>query len=235
MHDRLEAIRLMREKVGRSVPVMGWVEGALAQAGDLRGTSALLTDLVDRPAWVEELLERCVEVETLFARMQVEAGADIVGLGDALASQVSPRMYRQYALPYERRIFEAVRSAGALGRLHICGNTNRILPDMVTCGADIIDLDWMVDWRLAHETFSGGAVFCGNVDPVAVMLQGTPDAVYRGVRECLQTGDDRCISAAGCEIPTGTPPENLHAQTRALRNFVAGDTMADMLRSKEVP
>ncbi len=40
--DRLSAIRLMREKVGDEIPVMGWVEGALAEAADLRSASALL-------------------------------------------------------------------------------------------------------------------------------------------------------------------------------------------------
>jgi len=101
--------------------------------------------------------------------------------------------------------------------LHICGNTTRILPDMVTSKADIIDLDWMVDWRGAHEKFSGRVAFCGNVDPVALMLQGSPDAVFHGTLHCLRAGDARCVSAAGCEIPPGTPPENLRAQARALR------------------
>lgn len=222
MRDRLEAIRLMLEQVKGFVPIMGWVEGALAQAGDLRGVSALLTDMVDRPGWVEELLEKCAEVEIVFARMQVEAGADIIGLGDALASQISPHMYRQYALPYEQRIFGAVRSAGALGRLHICGNTTWLLPDMVMSGADMIDLDWMVDWREAHRMFPGRVAFCGNVDPVGVMLQGNPEAVFQGILQCLRQGDAQCFSAAGCEIPPGTPPENLRAQSRALRQWGAG-------------
>ncbi len=91
MSDRLEAIRLFREKVGGEVPIMGWVEGGLAQATDLRGVSNLMMDLYDRPEWVLELLEQCVQVEIAFAEAQVEAGADIIGLGDAVASQVNPK------------------------------------------------------------------------------------------------------------------------------------------------
>lgn len=86
MSDRLEAIRRFREQVGGRVPVMGWVEGALAEANVLRGDTTLMMDLYDRPEWVQELLEVCVEVEVAFARAQVEAGADIIGLGDAIAS-----------------------------------------------------------------------------------------------------------------------------------------------------
>ena len=97
MSDRLEAVRLLRAKVGGQVPVMGWVEGALAEAAVLRGDSALMLDLYDRPEWVHDLLETCAEVAIAFARAQVKAGADIVGMGDAIASQISPPMYQEFA------------------------------------------------------------------------------------------------------------------------------------------
>ncbi len=222
MSDRLEAVRYFREQLGGEVPIMGWVEGALAEAVDLRSLSDISTDMYDRPAWLEELLERCVEVEIAFARSQVAAGADIIGLGDAAASQVSPKMYRRFVLPYEKRIFAAVHEMGALARLHICGNTSRILKDMVESGADIIDVDWMVDMRQAAEVFGDGPAVCGNFDPVTIMLQGTPDQVSQATRACVAAGGQRCFSAAGCEIPDGTPVDNLMAQTQALRDWSIG-------------
>jgi uroporphyrinogen decarboxylase len=230
MSDRLEAIRLLKEQVGEEVPVMGWVEGALAEANDLRGDAPLLTDLYDRPEWVTELLERCTEVEIAFARAQIEAGADIIGLGDAIASQISPKMYRQFALPYEQRIFAAVREMGAVSRLHICGDTSKIIASMSESGAAIIDLDWMVDIRQAateialHSVGGSAPAVCGNFDPVQVMYRGTADEVYRAVIACLTAGGPKCFSAAGCEIPDGTPLENLRAQTQALKDFAQGQT-----------
>ncbi len=218
MSDRIEAIRLFRARVGNEIPIMGWVEGALAEAADLRSAYLTMIDLTRRPDWLEELLEICVNVEIAFARAQVEAGADVIGIGDAIASQISPTMYRRFALPYEQRIITMVHQMGGLARLHICGNTTYILTDMVNSGADIIDLDWMVDLQSAVQRFGSCISFCGNIDPVAVMLQGTPDKVYRATRACAEAGGTRWISAAGCEIPDGTPPENLHAQSRALRD-----------------
>jgi MtaA/CmuA family methyltransferase len=219
MSDRLEGVRAMRERSGGELPVMGWVEGALAEAAVLRGDSALLVDLYDRPEWLHELLALCTEVEIAFARAQIEAGAHIIGLGDAIASQVSPRMYERFALPYEQRIFAAVHEMGALARLHICGNTTHILAPMARSGADIIDLDWMVDIRQAAQVFGDYPVVCGNFDPVAVMMQGTPEEVYDATVYCLRWAGPRNISGAGCEIPDGTPHENLQAQTRAIRDF----------------
>ena len=217
MSDRLEAIRCLRDTRGGQVPVMGWVEGALAEAADLRGVMNLMIDLNLRPDWIHDLLEQVVEVEIEFARQQVSAGADIIGLGDAVASQVSPAMYREFALPYEQRIFAAVHELGAKARLHICGDTTHILDAMTGTGADIIDIDWMVDIQQAAAAFHGKAALCGNFDPVAVMLQGNPAQVSEAVIECQHHGGERYFSAAGCEIPDGTPHENLLAQAGALR------------------
>jgi MtaA/CmuA family methyltransferase len=218
MTDRLEAIRLFRQRAGGEVMIMGWVEGALAEAADLRGVSNLMLDFYDSPEWLNELLERCAEVAIAFARSQVEAGADIVGLGDAIASQVSPALYEQYALPHEQRIFAAVHDVGALARLHICGNTTRILKPMVSSGAAIIDIDWMVNMRDAAKVFGDKAV-CVNFDPLAVMLRGTPEQVSKATRDCMEMGGARSFSAAGCEIPDGTPQENLLAQSQTLREM----------------
>lgn len=216
MSDRLDAVRGLRERVGNTVPVMGWVEGALAEAADLRGVSTLLLDLYDRPEWVEELLALCEAQAIAFARAQVAAGAHLVGIGDAVASQISPAAYRRWALPHERRIVAAVHEAGALARLHICGNTSRLLPDMPATGADIIDLDWMVSLPAATAAFGDGPALCGNFDPVAVMLRGTPDEAYAWTLYCLAAGGLKSISGAGCEIPDGTPVANLEAQRRAI-------------------
>ena len=217
MTDRINAVRLMSERSAGEIPVMGWVEGALAEAGDLRSAGLLMTDLYDRPEWVIEMQELCTQVAIEFALAQIREGATIIGLGDALASQVSPAMYEKFALPFEQRIFAAVHAAGALTRLHICGNTTKLLPKMVTSGADIIDLDWMVDFEAAAQRFGDRVSLCGNQNPVAIMLQSSPQQVFAAVQHCMRVGGPRSFSAAGCEIPDSTPHENLRANMQALQ------------------
>ena len=220
MRDRVDAIRLFNERVGGIMPVQGWVEGALAEAADLRGVAALLYDIYDRPEWLRELLEHCTEIAITFALAQIEAGATIIGLGDAIASQVGPRAYRQFALPYEQRIFEAVRQAGAIPRLHICGNTSRIVKDMAQSGTQILDLDWQVDMAQAREQVDEvdpAICLCGNFDPVAVLYAGTPDQVTQAVQHCHAVSGPNWLAQPGCEIPRRTPPENLNAFSAALR------------------
>ncbi len=230
MSDRLQAVRLLQEQVGGEYPIMGWVEGALAEAADLRNINNLMLDVVYRPEWVEELCEICAEVAIEFARAQIEAGADIIGLGDAVGSLVNPQMYRRFALPYEQRVFAAVHEMGALARLHICGNTNKIVDAMVESGADIIDLDYMVDMEAAVANFGDRVSFCGNFDPVTVLLQGTPERVYEAATRCMEIGGTRAFSAGGCEVPMWTPDENLRAQSQALVDFGRGHETNPLLK-----
>ena len=220
MSDRLEAVRRLRERVGDEVAVMGWVEGAFALASVLRGDTSLLLDIHDRPVWLGELLDRLVETGVAFARAQVAAGAHVIGLGDSMGSLISPKHYREYVLPYEQRVFAAVEEAGAIPRLHICGDTSHLLADMARSGAAIVDLDWMVDLGKALEAFGpDGPAPCGNFDPVGVMLRGTPDEVAQAVRACAAVGGPRHFSAAGCEVPDQTPEANLFAHARTLEEL----------------
>jgi uroporphyrinogen-III decarboxylase len=104
-------------------------------------------------------------------------------------------------------------------RAYICGDITHLVPLVSESGADIVDLDWMVDMRKAAEILGEHPAICGNFDPVAIMLQATPERVRDATLDCPQWDGPRRISAAGCEIADGTPPQNLLAQACALREF----------------
>ena len=214
MTDRVRGAELLREKLGGVMPVTGWVEGPIAEAVDLRGMTELMTDLADAPEWVESLFAWITELEIAFGVAQVEAGAEIIGLGDAAASLISPRIYENLVLPCEKQIVDAIHEAGGLVRLHICGNTNHLLPHMAKTGADIIDLDYLVDFTQARPQLGPEPVILGHFDPVAVLLQGTPEDVWNACAECHALASDRHIVGPGCEVPPGTPHENMAAMFR---------------------
>ncbi len=196
-------------------PIVGWVEGAAASAAQLRGVANFLEDTMTEPQAARDLLEITAQAAIRFALAQLEAGADMIGLGDAVCSLLSPRAYREFGLPYEQRIIRAIHEAGGKVKLHICGNTTRHLADMAQTGADIVDVDWMVPYAEAIRLMPGISVN-GNFDPVGVLLQGTPEQVAEAVRACHAARDDRSMISAGCEVPVGTPAENLLAHHRVL-------------------
>ncbi len=209
MLDRIEAIRLYRQKAGDHYPILGWVEGAFAETCNLRGLSMAMTDLIKQPELMSDLLEICTQQSIQFAIAQIHAGADFIGIGDAAASLIGPRFYRPFVLPYEQRIIQAIHQAGAKVKLHICGNITSILELMVQSGAEILDVDWKVDFNKAVITCGDICAACGNFDPVSVLLQGTTETVASSVENCLNVSHPTTMIAAGCEVPRDTPIENL--------------------------
>jgi MtaA/CmuA family methyltransferase len=211
MHDRVRAAALLHEQVGSRRIVEGWIEGPCAEAADLRGINRLMTDFFDDPPFVRDLFEFVLDMETRFAAAQVAAGADLMGLGDAAASLVGPQIYEEFVLPYERRLVDAVHALGVKVRLHICGNTRRILSQIGTLSCDLVDIDYMVPLEEARRAMGPRQVLAGNLNPVAAVRNGTPDGIARAVAECHRQAGPRYVVAAGCEIPRDTPEANVLA------------------------
>lgn len=219
--DRINGVRLFREKVGGERFIEGWIEGPCAEAADLRGINRLMVDFFDDPDFVQDLFEVNVELGLRFAKAQIEAGADIIGVGDAAASLVGPDIYNEFVLPHQERLVDGIHKEGGLVRLHICGNITRMLSDIGSLDCDMIDLDSMVSVARAREIVGARPILAGNLSPVDILLNGTPEAIQAALEGCYREAGPRFIVAAGCEIPRTAPPENV----MALSQFVANTSV----------
>jgi len=217
MGDRVKACALYKQTSGRQYPILGWVEGPLAEACDLRGINEIMMDFFDEPEFVEDLLQNCYDQALLFAKAQIEAGADFIGIGDAAASLIGPQLYERYVFPLEKQLIEEIHRWGARAKLHICGNIRDLLPLLALTGADMIDIDFMVPLAEVDQVLAGRNAPSGNVDTVKILQQGTPEQVRTAVKTCVAEGGDLLFLAAGCEVPKFTPPENLLAFAEVLR------------------
>jgi len=216
MRDRVDALSSYKARVGDRYSIMGWVEGPAAEAADLRGVSNFFVDLLDDPDYANALMARCVETAVDFASAQVAAGADTVGIGDAVASQVSAPLYESLILPHERRLVASVQAMHARVRLHICGNIKHLLPGIATLGLDMVDIDHMVSLAEARRALGPKVVLAGNVDPVGCVMRGSPETIAAAVLRCHAEAGKPFMVAAGCEIPASTPPANLAALCRPI-------------------
>jgi len=209
--QRIESVRKMAAEVGQTHSVLGWVEGPIAEYGDLRGVENTMMDLIDKPEMFVEAGEVVIENEIAFAVAQIEAGADMIGVGDAAASLVTPNMYAELVMPLEKKLIDAIHEAGAAAKLHICGNISSIIEFMPKSGADIIDVDWMVSLARARELVGPEVTLCGNFNPAGALLEGSPEDVAKEAGECLKTAGNRFILMPGCEVPPATPEANIRA------------------------
>lgn len=202
--DRVRAVAAL---AGGAAPVLGWVEMPFAEACALCGVGGFMLLMIDAPETAHRLLERLTALEIAFGQAQIAAGADMIGAGDAAASLISPDMYAEFALPYERRVCDALHAAGAPVKLHVCGDTRALLPQMATCGADLFNVDHLVPFAQARDAYAAAGVCCkGNLDPVAEIMQATPaDCQARALRCLAAARGTRYMLSAGCEIPAATP------------------------------
>ena len=164
-----------------------------------------------------ELFEIIFEQQKCFAKAQIDAGADFMGVGNAVASLVGPELYQKYGLSWDKAIVDFIHQQGARVKLHICGNITSLLEMLVQVAPDILDIDWMVDFGNAASIFKGTATaVSGNFNPAGAILRGSVKEVENEVRRCIAQGNETTLIAGGCEIPAAVPDENLLAMDRLL-------------------
>jgi len=214
MANRIAAVRLLKREIGATHAIEGWVEGPCAESADLRGINTLMMDFYDDPDFVRHLVDFVIAMELPYAAAQIEAGADVIGVGDAAASLVSRDLYDEFIWPAEKRLIEGIHALGARVRLHICGNTTHLLDALGRLGADLIDIDYPVDLAAARAKCGPSQVLVGNLHPVQTVKLGTPAAITSALADCERRGGAGWAIGAGCEIPRGTASENFLALTR---------------------
>jgi len=212
--DRIKGAELFQKKLQGTVPVIGWIEGPLAEACDLAGVSQMMTQLLMEPDFCNLLLDKCTETAKDFARAQIDAGCDVIGIGDAICSQIDPYTYDTFVKERHKEIIEFIHSLGARTKLHICGNITHTLPSLKEVGTDILDLDYDVDISYARRVLGENIILMGNINPILIQ-DSTAEEVERISRELVaKHSNERFILSAGCEITVGTPHENLMAMRK---------------------
>lgn len=215
MTNGIRGVALLRQKVGREKAVEGWIEGPMAEAADLRGINTVMLDFFDDPGFVRDLFEFVIAMELRFAKAQIEAGVDLIGVGDAAASLIGPELYEEFVWPFEKRLVEGLHALGTRVRLHICGNTRFLLEGMGRLGCEIVDLDFLCPVPEGRAKMGPGQIILGNVNPVAAVRESTPDRILAALAECHRQAGPRFIVGPGCEIPRDTP----HANVRAFAEY----------------
>ena len=213
-HDRLKGrvaeIREFSTRVGQKQFICGWVEGPLAAYCDVRDLSLACMDFYEEPEKIKRALDIMTESALGFITEQVKAGAHCIGIGDAVCSLISPELYKEFVFPLEKTLIDHTHSLNAKVKLHICGNTTAILPDMIKTGADIVDIDHLVESMGEFiNLFSPKQVPSGNSDPVTIIRDGNRNTIEESVLQCYKATNGRGIISAGCEVPPDTAVENM--------------------------
>ncbi len=220
----LETCMLIKKYFGNAVFVRGNCDQApFSLASMMRSPEEWMMDLLINDEYVIKLLDYCADISGQFIRLMAETGVNMVSNGDSPAGpdMISPEMYRKYALPYERRMVEIAHELKLPYLLHICGNTNAILQDMIKTGANALELDYKTDIGKVHEICKNNITLFGNIDPSGIITLGTPGQVEEQVKQLLAIYKDspRIVINAGCALPAITPSENIKRLVSVTKDY----------------
>jgi MtaA/CmuA family methyltransferase len=215
--DRIKGVEYYRKRLKDEVAIMGWVEGPLAEGCDLAGVSEMLILLMTDPDNSMLLLDKCIITAKEFARAQIEAGCDLIGIGDAICSQIDADTYKNYVFNRHMELVNYIHSLGAFVKLHICGDTTHLWPYLSQLRLDIFDPDHMCNIKNARKIFGPEVTLSGNINPVELQNMTVDEAFNSSRRLIEENKAERFILSAGCEITVNTPPANLRAMREATK------------------
>lgn len=213
--DRIKAGELLSKRTQGNIPIIGWIEGPLAEACDLTGIENMMMQLMMDPDFTNRLMDKCMQTAKDFAKAQIEAGCEIIGMGDAVCSQIDADTYNTFVRDRHQELISYIQGLGGKIKLHICGDTSHLLPSYTDFNLDILDLDWQVDIDHARSVLGEKVIFAGNINPVEIQNISKED-VYAACKILVEKHkNERFILSAGCEITPLTAPENLKAMSES--------------------
>lgn len=219
MPQYFEAVARTNEKIGKQAFILSMLRGPLLIASQLCGVEALLIALIEKPEQVKAILAFTTELAIHLGAWLINSGAHGLMLGEATCSPnfISPTLYRTIVKPFHKKLVNSLKQQGwSVVGLHICGNIALIFEDMVQTGADLIDVDYQVPAIKATNLSVNRVTLRGNLDPSQIFRFGTPDTVTLASKKLIGAvqNNHRWILSSGCDIPPGTPEENITAFIR---------------------
>ncbi len=202
-----EAIRLLKEDIGKEVVVGGFVPGPFTLLTLLFKPDQLMLDLKSDPDSVHAALDSLVNVLTKSALAYHQAGADMLTIHEMGGSPgvLGPKRFETFVLTPLKKLLASLPAPRILS---VCGNTNRAMELLAQAGAEAISVDQVNDLAVSRKALTNTLLF-GNIDPVGVLANGTEAQVRQTVSAAISAGVDAVWP--GCDLYPSAPLENLRA------------------------
>jgi MtaA/CmuA family methyltransferase len=225
MCEIIKATKILSREIGDRVWICGRADqGPMDLASQLIGMEPLMLEIAtgEKADLVYQLLTYAREVATRYACALIESGARSTSIGEPVAGPdvMSPRHYRKYAQPQEKRMVDDLKAKGIILHNHICGNTIPIINDFIATGAPVLEIDHKTDMRKAKEAGRGKTCFLGPIN-TSLLATGTPQEIEDACREAIEimAPDSGFILGPGCALSPETPAENIHALVESAKKY----------------
>ena len=194
-------------------PVLAGCIGPFSLAGRLYDMSEIMMLIIENPDAARRLLTKCTDFILKYCIALKAAGANGVVMAEPAAGLLSDDDCREFSSVYVKRIVDAVQDDWFTVVLHNCGNTGQCTRAMAYTGAAAYHFGNKCDMAEVTRDVPPTALSMGNLDPVSLFKDATPDDMRRATRELL----DRMrpypnfVISSGCDTPPHTPWANIDA------------------------
>ncbi len=184
-----ETVNILYNKVGGKIPIIGFCGGAFTIATymtmhtEFSGVGNLRRMLYANPRTAHSLFRKINDVLIELIKAQIDAGAHAGMVFDSLAGYLTPRLYKEFVLPYQERILREVKKHDVPSILYLTGCCG-ILNKMVNVGADVLGIDSKTDIGDVKKRVGKSVALQGNLDPYT--LFGSRKSIEVAVRECIR-------------------------------------------------
>jgi uroporphyrinogen decarboxylase len=167
-----DALRIVRAELPPDVGLIGFggtpltLAAYLIEGSGSKEYAHFRQFLRSDPAALHLLLDKLTDLTITYLRMQVEAGADAIQLFDSWAGLHDEPTYREFGLPYYKRIMDALADAGA-ARMFFALGASHLMDAIAEIPAEVVSVDWRTDLTAARARLPGRALQ-GNLDPAAL-------------------------------------------------------------------
>lgn len=212
-----EQFRILKEKVGDEMVVFGESEGPWTAACNLVGTEIFMKWTMKDKEKVAQVLEVTQAVMIDVINWAFDQGADYYCIAEPSSGPglMSPKSWQTLVQPV---ITEVVGKAKGPVVLHICSNTDGIIPFMCETGVAGISIEELADMKKAVEVAHKKNVrVFGNVAAATTLFMGSADDCNQEAVKCLENGTD--FLTPGCGIAPLSPLENVLQLAKARDAF----------------
>ncbi len=223
----IEAFQRLQERFGEERVLGSGLAGPLTTAASLIGTENFLKATVKKKEGAHRLLQYSTDCIVKCCRdLNRKLGIGF-GLSEPMAARnlLSKKQFNEFFLPYLRQTIERLREFQGAPSIHICGNTKDRWGEVVDAGVSSFWVDNCESLKELKEAYGNRVAISGNVVPVEVLRDGTPEEIAENVRFCIgQAADNPCgyNLCPGCTTPVGTSKENMTAFMNAAAIYGRG-------------
>jgi uroporphyrinogen-III decarboxylase len=180
-----------------------------------------------RPTFIHELMEEYCRTNLELAKRFIEAGVEVIFYSDDLGQKdrgiLSLPQFREFVLPYYRRLYQLCKNHGVFVVQHTCGFIEEYVPDLIDAGLSCmqsLEPAAGVDLGRLKAQYGTKLAFMGGIDSSRVLSFGTPAAVEQEVKRCI----DAAATHGGYFVgPSHTlldvPWENVCAMRAAIEKY----------------